>query len=75
MSKTEITEDTICLIVCHPDNARELIDKDPEIAFSLLITHIMPKEEMMVVPEEDFVEWLTGYAGGKNEDTNSDTNI
>ena len=46
------------LIVCSKEDAKYLISNEPDIADSLVITSVLPVGELIVIPEEEFLDYL-----------------
>lgn len=49
-----------CVLFCSVDNAEELIDNDPEIGGCLVISPVIPNDTVVMVPEQEFLDWLYG---------------
>ena len=58
-------DDEIVLIVCNPETAKKLLINDPDVKESLVITDVMPDTDAVVVPKQDFIDWV--YKGGEQE--------
>ena len=61
----KMKDDEIVLIVCNSETAKKIITTDPDIKESLIITDVMPDTDAVIVPKQDFLDWV--YKGGEQE--------
>ena len=60
-------DDEIALVVCSPEDAEYLMSKEPKLADCLVINPLMPIGELIMVPAEEFMDYLyeDGHLGEK----------
>ena len=51
-------DDEEALVVCHPITAKYLLSKDANIKQALVITEVVPVDELTVVPQAEFLAYL-----------------
>lgn len=59
-----IPDSDACVLFCSVDNAEELIDNDPEIGDCLVVSPVIPNDTVVVVPKQEFLDWLYGNEEG-----------
>lgn len=58
-----MNDDENVVVFCHPFDATYIMDKADDIkaiAPHMVVSMIIPKGEVTVVPEAEFLEWLKG---------------
>lgn len=54
-------DDEEALVVCGPETAKMLREGSPEIEEALVITMAIPEGDAIVVPKEEFIEYVYGH--------------
>ena len=67
MSKNEerpINDDDIVVMFCHPNTAIEFLSGDDAevIENCIVMSPLLPEDEVTIVPKEEFLEWLRGQS-------------
>lgn len=60
MGVTKMTDDTIVVVFCSNNTAKELISYDPKIKGSLVASDALDDDEIYLVAKDEFMEWLNG---------------
>lgn len=60
-----MNDDTICVVFCNPKDALEFLE-DGEMGDNMVLSKVIPEGEAIVVPKDEFLEWLRGREGGKD---------
>ena len=57
-------DNEVVVMFCHPKTAVQFVgegkEDSMEIAYSMIISKIIPEDEIIVVPKKEFIEWLKG---------------
>lgn len=53
-----MSDDGICVVFCHPNDALELIANDKDIEDSIVASLVIPEGEITVVSKDEFLKWL-----------------
>ena len=53
-----IPDDEIVVVFCNPVTAKELIEEEPDMEDTLIPCAMIPQEDVIVVKEKDFLDWL-----------------
>lgn len=56
----KINDDAEVLMVCHPHAAMEFMQEGSDIIDTLVMTTVLPKDEVVIVEKDEFVTWLKG---------------
>ena len=63
-------DDEYALLICNPRDAEYLLSKDPDFKDVLVITNVMPVGEMVMVPQQEFIDYVTnGHTTEEVKDT------
>ena len=60
-------DDEIALVVCSPQDAEFLLEQEPDLSGSLIVTSVLEPGNMYMLPEEEFKEYLIGGCVLKKE--------
>lgn len=62
--KETIDDDTVCVVFCNWNVAKELVDKDKNIEDCLVISSYLDDNEAVVVSKDEFLKWVRGEQDG-----------
>ena len=51
-------DNEIVLVACNPVDAKMLMENEPEIEDSLIITKVLDPGETIIVPKDEFIKYL-----------------
>ena len=56
----KINDDAEVLMVCHPHTAMEFMQEGSDIIDTLVMTTVLPEDEVVIVEKDEFITWLKG---------------
>lgn len=56
----KVKDDEFVLVVCNPLTADYIIQNAPEIKHSLVVTEILETGKIVVIPLQEFLDYLDG---------------
>ena len=62
-----LNDDEMALAVCNPIDAKELRKNTPEIEAALVITSVVEPGEIILVPMQEFIDYLHENGKKKNK--------
>ncbi len=58
--------DDIVVMFAHPKDAQVILENDEIMSDSLVISTLFPEGEVMIVPRDEFMNWLIGAGDERN---------